>query len=70
MTDSRAKDCGCGKPKPGPLGGKPTGAPASLTASVSGKFTHVSPTGKRTAHNSALEARAAAVRSGGSVEYP
>ena len=62
-------DCGCGKPKPGPLGGgrQPSSSPASLIAS-SGSYTHVSPNGTRTPHGDLLAARAAAARLGGSVD--
>jgi len=64
-------DCGCGKPKPGPLGGKPQ--PGSLIASAggqSGRVTYVSPTGAREEMTDALAARAEIVRrGGGSIEF-
>lgn len=76
MTDT--KNCDCGKPKPGPNGGKPRvsdSAPAgnrSLIASVGGArggITHVSPDGTRTPAVDLIAARAAVARGGGSIEF-
>jgi hypothetical protein len=63
-----AEDCGCGKPKPGPLGGgKP---PRSLVASSTPRpAIYVAPNGQRTAMDD-LAARAEARRGGGRVEFP
>jgi hypothetical protein len=67
-----ADDCGCGKPNPGPLGGKPR--PGSMVASVgsssSGSVTYVGPDGRRETMSDALAARAEVVRrGGGSIEF-
>jgi len=60
------KDCNCGKPKPGPLGGQP---PRSMVASAGrGSVTHVAPNGARTSGLDLLAARAAVARRGGSVD--
>ena len=69
--------CSCGKPKPGPLGGKQSGGDKkSLTASLGrkpgmrgGSITHVDAQGNRTDVPDTLAARAAVVRRGGSIEF-
>ena len=60
------EDCGCGKPSPGPVGGKPR--PGLVASAGSTGVTHVAPNGTRTTGLDMLAARAAVVREGGSIE--
>ncbi len=65
------EDCGCGKPSPGPHGGKPRpGTQLGMVASPGARYTHTAPNGTVSRDLDFIGAQAAAVRAGGGTISP